>query len=81
MKTYRGAKVQFHAFLTSALDGGEWLASRPGHFTPGEKAPDTHWRRGLVGPRADLEGMEKKEIRDAAGNGNLIVQLLVYYAD
>jgi hypothetical protein len=23
-------------FLTSALDGGEWSASRPGRFTPGE---------------------------------------------
>jgi hypothetical protein len=22
-------------FFTSALDGGEWLASRPGHFTSG----------------------------------------------
>jgi hypothetical protein len=27
--------------LTSALDGGEWLASYPGHFTPKEKAPVT----------------------------------------
>jgi hypothetical protein len=24
--------------LTSALDGGEWSASRPGHFTPRERA-------------------------------------------
>jgi len=24
-----------HAFLTLALDGGEWLASRSGRFTPG----------------------------------------------
>jgi hypothetical protein len=29
--------------LTSALDGGEWSASRPGHFTPTERAPGTHW--------------------------------------
>jgi len=27
--------------LTSALDGYEWLASRPGRFTPRERAPDT----------------------------------------
>jgi hypothetical protein len=26
-------------FLTSALDGGEWPASHPGHFTPGERFP------------------------------------------
>jgi len=25
--------------LTMALDGGEWLTPRPGHFTPGEKVP------------------------------------------
>jgi len=29
--------------LTSALDGGEWSASRPGHFTPRERAPGAHW--------------------------------------
>jgi len=27
--------------LTSALDGGEWSASRPGRFTPRERAPGT----------------------------------------
>jgi hypothetical protein len=26
-------------FLTLALVGGEWSASRPGRVTPGEKAP------------------------------------------
>jgi len=30
-------KVQFHAFLAAAPDGGEWSASRPGHFTPKRK--------------------------------------------
>jgi hypothetical protein len=30
---YAGVEVQLHAFLTSALGGGEWLASRPGRFT------------------------------------------------
>jgi hypothetical protein len=28
--------------LTSALDEGEWSASRPGRFTPGNRAPGTH---------------------------------------
>jgi len=27
MKTYWGVEVQFHAFLTSELDGGKWSAS------------------------------------------------------
>jgi hypothetical protein len=29
--------------LASALDGGEWSASRPGRFTRSERAPGTHW--------------------------------------
>jgi hypothetical protein len=31
--------AQLKAFLTSALDGGEWLALRFGLFTSGEKTP------------------------------------------
>jgi len=34
--------------LTSALDGGEWSASRPGRFTFKEKDPDTHCIGGSV---------------------------------
>jgi hypothetical protein len=29
--------------MTSAPDEVEWLASRPGHFTPGKSAPGTQW--------------------------------------
>jgi hypothetical protein len=50
MKAYRGVNVQTHVFLTSALVGGEWSASRPGRFTPGEIAPGTHWIGGWVDP-------------------------------
>jgi len=32
-------KVELHAFLTLALDGGQWSASCPGLFTPWERAP------------------------------------------
>jgi len=35
--------------LTSALDVGEWSASRPGRFIPREKVPLTHWIGGWVG--------------------------------
>jgi hypothetical protein len=34
-------------FFSSALDGGEWSASYPGRFTPGEKFPGNN---GNVSP-------------------------------
>jgi hypothetical protein len=48
--------------LTSALDGGEWSTSRPGRFTPRERAPGTRWIGGWVGPRAVLEAVVKRKI-------------------
>jgi hypothetical protein len=44
-------------FLTLALDGGEWSALHPCHFTP-----FTHWIGGWVGPRAGLDAVEKRKI-------------------
>jgi hypothetical protein len=63
--------------LTSALDGGEWSTSRPGRFTPREKAPGTHWIGGWVGPRAVLDAAVKKKItspRRESNPGTPIVQ-------
>jgi hypothetical protein len=48
--------------LSSALDGGEWLASRSGRFTPRERALGTHWIGGWVGPRAVLNAVVKRKI-------------------
>jgi hypothetical protein len=61
MKAYGGVDVQIHIFLTSSLVDGEWSASRPGRFTPGERAPSTHWIGGWVDPRACLDGVEKRK--------------------
>jgi hypothetical protein len=49
-------------YLISALDGGEWSASRPGRFIPRERAPGTHWIGGWVGPRAVPDAVEKRKI-------------------
>jgi hypothetical protein len=38
MKAYGGMDILIHIFLTSVLVGGEWSASRPGHFTPGKES-------------------------------------------
>jgi hypothetical protein len=48
--------------LTSALDGGEWSASRPAALPAGKKAPGTHGIGGWVGPRAILDAVVKRKI-------------------
>jgi hypothetical protein len=58
MKTYGGVDVQIHIFLTSALVGSEWSASRPCRLTPGETAPGTHFIGGWVDPTTGLDDME-----------------------
>jgi hypothetical protein len=67
MKAYGGMHVYIHIFLTSALVGGEWSDSRPGHFTPREIAPGTHWIGGWVEPRAGLDDVEKRKFLTLPG--------------
>jgi hypothetical protein len=62
--------MQRHAFLTSALEGGEWLSSGHSRFTPRNRAQDTHRIGGWVGPRAGLEAVEKEKVSAPAGNRN-----------
>jgi len=47
--------------LISALYGGEWSASRPGSFTPRERAPGTHWIGGWVASRVVLDARHIKK--------------------
>jgi hypothetical protein len=61
MKTWGSGGIA-PPFLTSALDGGEWSASRPCCFIPGERAPSTHSIGGWVGPRVGLHTVEKRNI-------------------
>jgi hypothetical protein len=67
MKAYGGVDVYIHIFLTSALVGGKWSASRPGHFIPGERASGTHWIGGWVGPKASLDYVEKRKFLTLPG--------------
>jgi hypothetical protein len=64
-----------HFFLTSALAGGEQSDSCPGHFTPWERAPSTHWIGGWVDPRAGLDNVEKRKFFTLPGLG-LELQLI-----
>jgi hypothetical protein len=54
-------------FITFALDGGEWSGLRPCRFTPGERAPGTHWIGGWMGPRFGLDAVEKRQILPLTG--------------
>jgi hypothetical protein len=62
-----GVDVYFHIVLTSALVGGEWSASCPCRFTPGGRAPSTHWIGGWVDPRASLDDVEKVKFLTLSG--------------
>jgi hypothetical protein len=67
MKAYGEVDEQIHIFLPSALAGGEWSASRHCRFTTEERAPDTHWIGGWVGPRAGLDDVKKKQFLTLPG--------------
>jgi hypothetical protein len=66
MKAYGSGCIDPH-FLTSAQVGGEWSTSRRGRFTPGERAPGTHWIGGWVDLRAGLDDLEKRKFLTPLG--------------
>jgi hypothetical protein len=70
MKAYGEVDLQIRIFLTSALAGGEWSASRPCRFTPGERAPGTHWIGGWGGEKNINQNLVQKEIKRRLNSGN-----------
>jgi hypothetical protein len=60
-------KVYLHALLTSALDGGELSASRPGRFTSRERALDTHWIGCWASSRAGMDVVVRRKLSAPAG--------------
>jgi hypothetical protein len=64
-------------FLTSAPDGGEWSASRPGRALPPGKATRIHCIGGRVGPRADMDTVSKGNYFPSAADRNPVVQFVV----
>jgi hypothetical protein len=59
MKAYGSGCIDPH-FLDLGTSS-EWSASRPGRFTPGERATGTHWIGGWVDLRAGLHDLEKRK--------------------
>jgi hypothetical protein len=68
--------------MTSALDGGEWSASRPGRALPSVKDPGTHYTGGWVGLRTGLDTEARGKIFASAGDRAPAVQSAVgHYTD
>jgi hypothetical protein len=78
MNTYDGMEGEIHAFLTSALDGYEWSASRPAALPPGKdpSSPPPHPQdRRVARPQSQSGGGgEEKKIPVPAGNRTPVVQ-------
>jgi hypothetical protein len=81
MKASGGVNVLLHIFFISALDEGDWLASRPGRFTSGERAAGTHYIEGCLGPRTGLDDVERRKILPLARKSEIFEWLLVIGMD
>jgi hypothetical protein len=85
MKAHWGVEIQLHTFLASALDGGEWSASRPGRVTPRERGPGTHWIGGWVDPKDVLDAVVKRKIpsprRESSPRTSLVQPVAQRYTD
>jgi hypothetical protein len=62
MKSYCGVEVWLHAFLNSALEGGEWSASQPLYTPPPGKEPYV--------PIAGLDAVAKRKILSPCRESN-----------
>jgi hypothetical protein len=54
MKTYGGSGRY--------IDGGEWLASRPGRFTSVERTSGISWMGGWLGSTASLDAVKQIKV-------------------
>jgi len=59
---YGGVELQIYAFLSLAVNGGEWSASCPCYITCGVSAPITHWKGSLMDARTGLDAMGKRPV-------------------
>jgi hypothetical protein len=84
MKTYGGMNVLIQVFLTSAVVGSEWSASRPGHFTTAERNRVTHLTGGWVGPEIGLNDMERRKsypYQDSSSDPSAVQPVTSRYTD
>jgi hypothetical protein len=76
MKAYWGVKVYFHSFFDLGTRW-RWVVSfTPRPLYPGERASDTHWIGGWVGPRAVLDAAVKRKIPSPRRESNPRTQIV-----
>jgi hypothetical protein len=56
------------------LLASEWSTSRPRRFSPGERAPCTHWIGGWVDWKAGMDIVAKGNISTPSGNQTTVAQ-------
>jgi hypothetical protein len=54
--------VKLHSYLPSALGGGEWSNSLPGHFAAGVWATGAHWLWSWVGLGPSVDVLEERKV-------------------
>jgi hypothetical protein len=62
--------VQCHLFLTSALDGWKFSASRPSYLIPRNESPKPLYRK-LVINKAELDVLERRKYLSSVRNRNM----------
>jgi hypothetical protein len=72
LKVYWRIEVKSHAFLTTALEGGEWSLLLSGCFTSIEKSLGVHWIGGWVDPRASPGLAAKRNVPHHSQDLNFI---------
>jgi hypothetical protein len=80
----RGSASIAPPFLISPLIEGDWSASHPGRFTPGEKASGTHFIGGWVGPRTglyDVENEKSRPYRDSNSDPSVVQPVASRYTN
>jgi len=92
MRVHEGVEVQIYVFLTSALDGGEWSASRPSPLTPAKEPviltgfaawwPQSRTERLVMGKIFFLPGTEPHFLgsKSVSYSFFLMVAVLIFHA-
>jgi hypothetical protein len=78
-----GGRYSSYSFLTSALDGGEWSASRPGRALPPGKGPPVLivQEAGWAPEPVWTQGLEEKSSASVGDRAPIVQPAVRHYTD